>query len=86
MITSIEAKADNPDYEQIPGPRPWEMESLEMKEKYLKRAYATVEQNILHRDQRNAQEEDRVRIEIENIKKNMISASEKTAQSDESPS
>lgn len=45
------------------------MESVEAKEKYLKRAYAQVEKNIINREARAEEEEKRIQEEIENIKR-----------------
>lgn len=47
------------------------MESVEAKEKYLKRAYAQVEKNIINREKRAEAEEKRIQEEIENIKKKL---------------
>ena len=69
MVDAVNQQGNDPDYERIPGPRPWEMESIEAKEKYLKRAYATVEKNIINRELRAQEENERVQAEIEKIKK-----------------
>jgi len=78
MIDNVEKQRSNTDFENIPGPRPWETETIEAKEKYLKRAYRKVEENIILREERNENEEKRIKIEIENIKLKLKEKSEKS--------
>jgi hypothetical protein len=64
-------KTGKSSYENLPGPRPWEMTTSEEKEKYLKRAYAQVETNIINRDRRKEEEENRIKLEMDKIKEKL---------------
>merc|ERR1711935_10395 len=67
MVADVEARAAVP-YENIRTPRPWEMDTVESKKKYLKRAYKELETKIDDRATNRSSEEERIQNEIRLIR------------------
>ena len=67
IIEHVEAKAKTP-YENIRVPRPWELESTESKQDFMKRAQLEAQDEIRRRENDSEKEELRIQEQIRIVK------------------